>query len=44
LRYAIEPPSTGGLGRHTDAQSGVAPWWKPFEAVYDWDYPGPSAK
>lgn len=44
LRYFIEPPSVGGLGRHTDSQSGVAAWWKPFEADYDWDFPGPAGK
>jgi uncharacterized protein involved in high-affinity Fe2+ transport len=38
LTYAIEPPSAGGLGRHVDAATGVAPWWKPFEASFDWDF------
>ena len=38
---AIDPPSKGGLGRHTDAASGVEPWWKPFEVSFDWEYPGP---
>jgi uncharacterized protein involved in high-affinity Fe2+ transport len=38
LTYAIEPPSAGGLGRHVDAATGVAPWWKPFEVSFDWDY------
>ena len=41
LTYAIEPPSAGGLGRHADRATGVEPWWKPFEASFDWDYPGP---
>ncbi len=41
LTYAIEPPSAGGLGRHADRATGVDPWWKPFEATFDWDYPGP---
>jgi periplasmic iron binding protein len=41
LTYAIFPPSAGGLGRHSDAALGVAPWWTPFEASFDWDYPGP---
>jgi uncharacterized protein involved in high-affinity Fe2+ transport len=27
LTYAIEPPSAGGLGRHSDPVTGVAPWW-----------------
>ena len=41
LTYRIEPPSAGGLGRHSDAVTGVAPWWQPFEVGFDWDYPGP---
>jgi uncharacterized protein involved in high-affinity Fe2+ transport len=41
LTYRIEPPSAGGLGRHSDAATGVAPWWQPFEVTFDWDYPGP---
>jgi uncharacterized protein involved in high-affinity Fe2+ transport len=41
LRYVIEPPSAGGLGRHSDPVTGVAPWWEPFEVVFDWDYAGP---
>jgi uncharacterized protein involved in high-affinity Fe2+ transport len=38
LTYAVEPPSSGGLGRHDDPATGVAPWWKPFRVSYDWDY------
>lgn len=41
LTYNVEPPSAGGLGRHSDPVTGVAPWWEPFEASFDWDYPGP---
>jgi uncharacterized protein involved in high-affinity Fe2+ transport len=41
LTYSLEPPSAGGLGRHSDAATGVAPWWEPFEVAFDWDYPGP---
>jgi uncharacterized protein involved in high-affinity Fe2+ transport len=41
LTYSVEPPSTGGLGRHSDPITGVAPWWEPFEVAFDWDYPGP---
>jgi periplasmic iron binding protein len=40
-RIEPEPPSSGGLGRHSDPVSGVAPWWKPFEASFEWEYPGP---
>jgi len=41
LNYQIAPPSAGGLGRHSDPVTGVAPWWKPFAVTFDWDYPGP---
>jgi periplasmic iron binding protein len=41
LVYDIEPPSAGGLGRHSDPITGVDPWWKPFQVEFDWDYPGP---
>jgi uncharacterized protein involved in high-affinity Fe2+ transport len=40
LTYRIEPPTRAG--RHSDAATGVEPWWKPFEVTFDWDYPGPS--
>jgi uncharacterized protein involved in high-affinity Fe2+ transport len=36
LVYKIEPPSSGGLGRHVDAATGVAAWWEPFETTFDW--------
>jgi uncharacterized protein involved in high-affinity Fe2+ transport len=41
LTYSVEPPSAGGLGRHSDPITGVAPWWEPFEVSFEWDYPGP---
>ena len=36
LEYMIDPPSAGGLGRHSDVATGVAPWWEPFTATFDW--------
>jgi periplasmic iron binding protein len=41
LIYRIRPPSEGGLGRHSDRLTGVAPWWTPFDVAFDWDFPGP---
>lgn len=41
LTYAIEPPR---VGRHVDPVTGVAPWWKPFEVTFDWDYAGPTSR
>ena len=36
LVYHIQPPSAGGLGRHSDAATGVAEWWRPFDATFEW--------
>jgi len=36
LVYSIDPPSAGGLGRHSDPATGVAPWWEPFQATFEW--------
>lgn len=40
LVYTIHPPSTGGLARHTDKETGVPEWWDPFRVEYTFDYPG----
>lgn len=40
LTYEIQPPSAGGLGRHSDPATGVAPWWEPFEVQFDWEFEG----
>lgn len=42
LTYRIEPPSSGGLGRHVGV-GGVAPWWEPFEAAFEWTVEPPAA-
>jgi uncharacterized protein involved in high-affinity Fe2+ transport len=44
LTYSFSPPSAGGLGRHADRATGVAPWWKPFDVTFDWDYLDPPQK
>lgn len=36
LHYDLQPPSAGGLGRHSDPATGVAPWWGPFRATFEW--------
>ena len=41
LIYDIQPPSAGGLGRHVGA-GGVAPWWEPFRAEFDWAVEAPT--
>lgn len=40
LSYVVHPPSVGGLGRHHDQVTGVAPWWEPFEVAFDWEFDG----
>lgn len=42
LVYTIEPPAPGGLGMHSDPATGVAPWWSPFEASFDWTMEAPT--
>jgi len=34
LVLAVRPPTVNGFGRHTDAATGVAPWWGPFEVAF----------
>lgn len=38
--FNIEPPSKNGFGRHTDKDSGVGKWFKPFSVSYQGKYKG----
>ncbi|KAF7600031.1 MAG: iron transporter [Candidatus Dactylopiibacterium carminicum] len=40
LTYHIQPPSAGGLHRHTDSETGVARWWRPFDVSFSFKYAG----
>ena len=44
VKFLVSPPSAhdGGkhFGRHTDRQTGVRPWFKPFEVEYEFTYAG----
>ncbi len=43
LRFSIEPPGSSAhvhFGRHTDKETGVAPWFKPFALEYEFTYAG----
>jgi len=43
LKYIISPPNATQnthFGRHTDKETGVAPWYKPFEVNYTFTYAG----
>lgn len=44
LRYSIEPPPYNGFYRHTDKETGVAKWWKPFDLEWDFIYVGTGKK
>lgn len=37
--YSFEPPSVNGYYRHTDAATGIPPWWKPFTESFNFTYP-----
>lgn len=39
LTYNLSPPDTNGFLRHTDAETGVPAWWKPFSQTFEFDYP-----
>lgn len=39
LTYTFSPPDTNGFLRHSDKETGVPAWWKPFSQTFDFDYP-----
>lgn len=40
LTYHIEPPAKAGMTRHTDSDTGVGRWWKPFDVSYEFKFTG----
>jgi uncharacterized protein involved in high-affinity Fe2+ transport len=43
LRLSVEPPGASAhahFGRHTDKETGVGPWFKPFAVEYEFTYAG----
>lgn len=40
LTYHIDPPSKAGMHRHTDDETGVGRWWKPFDVSYEFKFAG----
>lgn len=47
LVLTVQPPSAdknSHFGRHVDKETGVAPWFKPFEARYEFSYAGTGKK
>lgn len=43
LKLTISPPA-GHFGRHVDKETGVAPWFKPFDLSYDFVFAGVGKK
>ena len=39
LTYRFQPPEKAGFFRHTDKETGVPVWWKPFEQQFAFKYP-----
>lgn len=37
--YTFEPPSVNGYFRHTDKETGIPAWWKPFSETFTFTYP-----
>ncbi len=47
LKYTVQPPSANPhvhFGRHVDKETGVGPWFKPFELNYEFTYAGTGKK
>jgi len=47
LKLSIAPPGAAAhahFGRHTDKETGVGPWFKPFTVQYDFNYAGVGKK
>lgn len=44
LRYRIDPPPYQGFLRHDDKETGVAPWWEPFDVEWTFVYVGTGKK
>lgn len=44
LTYHFNPPAWNGLYRHTDKETGVGAWWKPFDVSWEFAYAGAGKK
>ena len=45
LQVTVAPPGAQGhFGRHVDKETGVAPWFKPFKARYEFTFAGTGKK
>ncbi len=39
VTYRFVPPEANGFYRHTDPETGVPSWWKPFSQTFEFTYP-----
>ncbi len=39
LTYRFESPESNGFLHHTDEETGVPGWWKPFTQEFSFKYP-----
>ena len=39
VTYRLSPPVSNGFIRHTDKETGVPAWWKPFSVDFKFKYP-----
>jgi uncharacterized protein involved in high-affinity Fe2+ transport len=39
VSYLFTPPEAAGFLRHVDKETGVPPWWTPFNQTFTFDYP-----
>lgn len=39
VTYRLSPPEANGFYRHTDQETGVPGWWKPFSQTFEFVYP-----
>ncbi len=44
VTYHIDPPSWNGFFRHTDKETGIAPWFNPIDVSWDFVYLGTGKK
>lgn len=44
VTFHIDPPNWDGMFRHTDKETGVAPWFKPFDVSWTFTYLGTGKK
>jgi len=44
VTFHIQSPASMGFGRHTDKETGVGKWYKPFDVEWDFNYVGTGKK